>query len=417
MTQLLLRYYLPIPNSTLYHKLPPWDNDKDSLSSIVSKLVKAAMRGKDTDDYGDDLDKYVANMLVRSATDKKQLQQQQQRQQEQEGLNNKAFLPSGTVVDRANSNGLKTNKRFLSSIIKSTDDHNQALIRAEEKRANEMTKELLAELDKKASKRERVQTKERRAQEIANEFLAELDRKAIARVKKTGSLNNKNNDKDKFQYGRMRMDEIEGTTRRKPHYNHHRQRSFSRSVSPHSLESRSPSPSRSRSRSHSPSGSYSRFKPTSRSTARSRSPTATTATTTSSKKNHTPATSATTRDHRRDLDSRDYGSSSRSILGSKMDKYFQEGYDPLLDTHSGDDTPVSVVKDKPKKKKSNKDKKKSSKKSSKHDKEKKDKKRHHHSDSDEYDNSEDDERSSSRKRKRKSTSSSSTHKHDKESRS
>ncbi|KAG0317993.1 hypothetical protein BGZ97_004526 [Linnemannia gamsii] len=214
------------------------DNDKDSLSSIVSKLVKAAMRGKDPNDYGDDLDKYVADILVRSNTDKKQLQLQQQQQRQQEELNNKAYLPSGTVVDRANSNGLKTNKRFLSSIIKSTDDHNQALIRAEEKRANEMTKELLAELDKKAVERERIHSKERRAHEIANEFLAELDRKAITRVKKTGSLNNNTkNDKDKFQYGRMRMDEIQDTSRRRPQYSHHRQQSPSGSASPYSLES------------------------------------------------------------------------------------------------------------------------------------------------------------------------------------
>ncbi|KAG0377178.1 hypothetical protein BGX24_006600 [Mortierella sp. AD032] len=291
-----------MPRTGHVHRDTPLpEESKDSFSRIVSKLVKAAMAGKDHGDYGDDLDKYVAEMIVQSDRDR-EMQKKVQRQQQ---LNiNKAFLPSGTVIDRANSNGLKTNKRFLSSIIKSTDDHNQALIRAEEKRASEMSRELIAELDKKAG----VRDEDRRAHKIAKEFLAELDRKAAAKGKRT--------------FGNDSLS------------------SKSRGIISSSNSSRS----------------------------------------------------------------RDLGPSppppppSGSALGSKMDKYFRDGYDPLLDTHSGDDdTPTSgAAKDK-----------KSKSKKSRREKDRKDRKRRR----DDSENESDEERRSNRKRKRKST-----HKDDKEGR-
>ncbi|KAF9276430.1 hypothetical protein BGZ68_010014 [Mortierella alpina] len=131
-----------------------------TLSSIVSNLVRAAIGGDHEHVPDQDLDKYVADMIMKSANNAHE-------NYKTKGLNayispssssseNKVQLASGVVVSREDSNGLKTNKRFLSSIIRSTDDHNQALIRAEEKRATELAKELISDLDKRAAERQLI---------------------------------------------------------------------------------------------------------------------------------------------------------------------------------------------------------------------------------------------------------------------
>ncbi|KAF9365838.1 hypothetical protein BGX34_008049 [Mortierella sp. NVP85] len=232
-----------------------------NLSSIVSSLVRAAIGGKHHDVPDEDLDKYVAEMILKSADTAHQKYKTLgvEAYYAPDGSNSadsedKAKLASGVVIHRSESNGLKTNKRFLSSIIKSTDDHNQALIRAEEKKAAEMAKELIADLDRRAAERS-----------------------------KRGFYGKEARRDGKSSLGRMRMDEIE--------------RSRSRSTS---------GERRSRSRSSSPvslakDGVMMRGRGT---------------------KKYDAAVSS---------------SSTGSRLGSKMDKYFEEGYDPMLDTHSDDE--------------------------------------------------------------------------------
>ncbi|KAG0240632.1 hypothetical protein B0O80DRAFT_485728 [Mortierella sp. GBAus27b] len=228
-----------------------------SLSSIVSNLVRAAIGGNHQDVPDEDLDKYVADMIMKSTNNTHQSFDDNYTPDGTSG-GDKARLASGVVVSRSDSNGLKTNKRFLSSIIKSTDDHNQALIRAEEKKAAEMAKELIADLDRRAEGRKRgFQGKESRRDE-------------------------------KSSLGRMRMDEID------------------RSVSPNQPRSRS----------------------------RSKSP--------------PPVVKDKNEVKVRGRGSRKYdanqapSSSTGSRLGSKMDKYFEEGYDPLLDTHADGESGIKV---------------------------------------------------------------------------
>ncbi|KAF9586456.1 hypothetical protein BGW38_004716 [Lunasporangiospora selenospora] len=135
----------------------------NALSSIVSSLVRAAIGGKNHDVRDEDLDKYVADMIMKSATDAdKRYKSIGLKAYTSEGTSshlddeNKVELAPGVIVDRVDSNGLKTNKRFLSSLLRSTDQHNQALIRAEEERATEIAKELIA---KKATKAISIQVK------------------------------------------------------------------------------------------------------------------------------------------------------------------------------------------------------------------------------------------------------------------
>ncbi|KAI9235757.1 MAG: hypothetical protein BYD32DRAFT_356417, partial [Podila humilis] len=213
-------------------------SNRGTLSTIVSDLVRAAIGGDHQNVSDQDLDKYVADMIMKQASDT---------QSKYKAIGLDAFKPSGHT-----SNGLKTNKRFLSSIIKSTDDHNQSLIRAEKIQSEAAAKELLAELDRRDDERERQERIERRQRKERNA-------------------------------GKMRMDEVASSSGR-------RRRS-----------SRSESSSRSRSRS----------KSRSRSRSRSKSP---------------------------------------------MDKYFQEGYDPLFDNHSDNETTQLSSKKKKKSKKEKKDK-------------------------------------------------------------
>ncbi|KAF9963265.1 hypothetical protein BGZ65_004836 [Modicella reniformis] len=297
------------------HSKKKQDQPSSSLSSIVSNLVRAAIGGKHHDVPDGDLDKYVAEMIMKSANVAQQKSQAighaayyfPDGSSDASSAVDKARLASGVVIDRTDSNGLKTNKRFLSSIIKNTDEHNQALIRAEEKKAAEMAKELIADLDRRAVKRER-------------------------------SLYGKVSKRDESFVGRMRMDEIES-------------RSSSRSGSA------SPAKKRARSRSNSPpSVAKGEVKIRGRGV----------------KKYDTHLASS---------------SSVGSRLGSKMDKYFEEGYDPLLDTHSGDEAVTQT-----KQKKSRKDR--SRRKHKKHKSEKSSKSSRHGSDS-----GDDEEREASKRRR------------------
>ncbi|KAF9917057.1 hypothetical protein BX616_002036 [Lobosporangium transversale] len=256
-----------------------------TLSSIVSNLVRAAIGGNHHDVPDHDLDKYVADMIMKSAeaTEQKYRTTGVDAYTNNNNNNNdKVRLASGAVIDRSDSNGLKTNKRFLSSIIKSTDDHNQALIRAEEKKATEMAKELIADLDRRAAKRERSSIEGR----------------------ETGN-------RGRSSFGRVRMDEIESRPRR------------SRSPPTPKRESHSRSSSRSLSPIHKSEVRVRGRGSTKYDSARSTSP---------------------------------YPPESTSLnLGTKMDKYFQEGYDPILDTPSRDEVVAIIKKHKKKKKKSSKD--------------------------------------------------------------
>ncbi|KAG0002617.1 hypothetical protein BGZ80_008464 [Entomortierella chlamydospora] len=236
----------------------------NTLSSIVSNLVRAAVGGNHHDVPDEDLDKYVADMIMKSAS-------KTGKQYQSIGLRaytddeNKAKLTSGVVIDRSDSNGLKTNKRFLSSIIKSTDDHNQALIRAEEKKAAEVAKELIAD----------------------------LDRRAVGRRKTSHGRDSRR--EGQSSTSRLRMDDIQASPSSNPRSTSPR---WSRRLSSPSI-SPSPSPSRD-------------VRVRGRGSKRYDG-------------GHDAAPS----------------SSSGSRLGSKMDKYFQEGYDPLMDTHSDDDIAVA----------------------------------------------------------------------------
>ncbi|KAG0057846.1 DNA-directed RNA polymerase I subunit rpa49 [Gryganskiella cystojenkinii] len=176
----------------------------NTLSSIVSNLVRAAIgggTGKHDHVSDQDLDEYVADMIMKSAAesrakyDKFGLGSGPKASPAKTDSVDKIQLPSGVIIDRAESNGLKTNKRFLSSIIKHTDEHNQALIRSEEKRASEIAKALIADLDRKAADR--------------GEDRDSRGRRRKPNTERMYRAKDWRDSSPKSSSGRMRMDELE----------------------------------------------------------------------------------------------------------------------------------------------------------------------------------------------------------------
>ncbi|KAF7337531.1 hypothetical protein MSAN_02226300 [Mycena sanguinolenta] len=100
-----------------------------SLSSVVSNLVRAqmgtAISPQVTDD---DLDKAVAELILKEAKKKAE-------RFGQDGI--RAYLRSGM----SDSNAPRANKRFLTSIIRSTDDHNKTILQAQAQAAQELKRE------------------------------------------------------------------------------------------------------------------------------------------------------------------------------------------------------------------------------------------------------------------------------------
>ncbi|KAG1889680.1 uncharacterized protein F5891DRAFT_1186164 [Suillus fuscotomentosus] len=101
---------------------------KSSLSSVVSNLVRASMGTAVSPSItDDDLDRHVAELILREA---------KQKAESYGTVGIRAYLPPAP-----DPNAPRPNKRFLSSIIKSTDDHNKTILRAQALAAQEIKRE------------------------------------------------------------------------------------------------------------------------------------------------------------------------------------------------------------------------------------------------------------------------------------
>ncbi|KAJ3767373.1 hypothetical protein FB446DRAFT_652231 [Lentinula raphanica] len=100
-----------------------------SLSSVVSDLVRASMGTSVAPTVTDEeLDKHVRDLLIRDAKKRAERYGQQ-------GI--RAYLASGL----SDSNAPRANKRFLSSVIRSTDEHNKTILKAQALSAEEIKRE------------------------------------------------------------------------------------------------------------------------------------------------------------------------------------------------------------------------------------------------------------------------------------
>ncbi|KAF8899298.1 hypothetical protein BD779DRAFT_1795755 [Infundibulicybe gibba] len=119
-----------------------------SLSSVVSNLVRASMGSSVSNTVTDsDLDRHVAELILKEAKKKAE-------RYGEHGI--RAYLPTNGMSD---SNAPRTNKRFLSNIIRSTDDHNKTILRAQAQAAQEVKRE---EKSKKGGREEPGQKRQLR---------------------------------------------------------------------------------------------------------------------------------------------------------------------------------------------------------------------------------------------------------------
>ncbi|KAI5998078.1 hypothetical protein EDD15DRAFT_2408491 [Pisolithus albus] len=119
---------------------------KSSLSSVVSNLVRASMGASvPTSVPDEDLDRHVADLILMEA---------KQKAENYTKLGVQAYLPTGPDL-----NAPRANKRFLSSIIRRTDDHNKSILREQALAAQEI---------KRAREEEERRERRARAEEAAS---------------------------------------------------------------------------------------------------------------------------------------------------------------------------------------------------------------------------------------------------------
>ncbi|KAF8527108.1 hypothetical protein JB92DRAFT_2869106 [Gautieria morchelliformis] len=155
-----------------------------SLSSVVSDLVRASMGAAVPKTVTDEeLDRHIGEIILREAKQKAE-------RYKQDGI--RAYLP---VTD---SNVPRANKRFLSSIIRSTDDHNKAIQRSQAIAAAELKEE-----------REEQERRERRAR---------ADEAAQDRLRRLMSGGRRDITGDRWRPGADRDRPLEGTRRERREY-------------------------------------------------------------------------------------------------------------------------------------------------------------------------------------------------------
>ncbi|KAI0726861.1 hypothetical protein C8Q72DRAFT_782791 [Fomitopsis betulina] len=292
-----------------------------SLSSVVSNLVRAQMGttlGPTVKD--EDLDRHVSELILKEAKQKAE-------KYGQDGI--RAYLQSN-LISHTLSNAPKTNKRFLSSIIKNTDDHNKTILRAQAQAAQELRIE--------REEQERRERKARAEEAVAAERMRRLVRQGgrtewASNWDRSATRDRKRRERSCDDAESGREHKRERRSDRHDRERHHRHRSPGQVkateediAEPYSRQ-RSPSQRTSHTRQCSPSH---RTPPPREHKAKSRS--------------HDVATKSGSTSSRT---LRSSASPARSSVGppsppassppplpplpSKMDKYFESSYDPRLD--------------------------------------------------------------------------------------
>lgn len=158
-----------------------------SLSSVVSNLVRASMGSSTSNMVTDnDLDRHVAELIVKEAKKKAERYGQQ-------GI--RAYISSNL----AETNAPRTNKRFLTSIIKSTDDHNKTVLKAQAAAAQEVKREREEQERRErraraaeAAEAEKLRRRSKRKRDSEDEYWDRWDGRTADR-KRTSSSRNWNN--------------------------------------------------------------------------------------------------------------------------------------------------------------------------------------------------------------------------------
>ncbi|KAJ3012782.1 hypothetical protein HKX48_006087 [Thoreauomyces humboldtii] len=116
-----------------------------ALNSVVSSLMRAAVGGVPTSIDDDELQRYIADKILEEAA-----------------ASNKRYQEIGISAFTTPKSALpKPNKRFLASVIRDTDSHNDALLRKERLEAETRTRDQRRRRDEQSGRR-RSRSRDRR---------------------------------------------------------------------------------------------------------------------------------------------------------------------------------------------------------------------------------------------------------------
>ncbi|GAN00755.1 conserved hypothetical protein [Mucor ambiguus] len=127
--------------------MPP--KKTNAVNSVVSDLIRAAAGASARNVSDEDVDKYVADLILKEAEEKR-------KKYNQVGV--KAYQP-----DTPPSNKPKPNTRFLLNMVKATDSHNQAVIKANEENVAKLRQERLERERKQREDSRRKDDEKRRS--------------------------------------------------------------------------------------------------------------------------------------------------------------------------------------------------------------------------------------------------------------
>lgn len=270
------------------------EKPKNALSNVVSDLIRAAAGSSARNVSDADVDKYVADLILKEA---------QEKRKKYDVLGVKAYQPNG-LPDKPKP---KPNTRFLLNMVKATDSHNQAVIKANEDNVAKLREERLErERCTRLKEIEEKHARERRRHRLTND--RHYTSSSSDHKKRRRSIDDEKEDKDR-------------------EHRKHKKKSSSDTSSSHT--------SKSSSRHH----------------------------------HHHHHDKKDTKQPQQSQEPIQYkGRGKVRINVSSMDKYFAKGYDPLLDVDSDKEEEYVFAKeeDSSKKKKHKKKSKKSKKKSHKH---------------------------------------------------
>ncbi|CEG70368.1 hypothetical protein RMATCC62417_06279 [Rhizopus microsporus] len=98
----------------------------NAVNNIVSDLMRAAAGAGARNVSDEDIDKYVADLILKEAEEKR-----------------KKYQEVGIQAYQPVTRKPRPNTRFLLNVVKATDSHNQAVLRANERNINKLRKDRL----------------------------------------------------------------------------------------------------------------------------------------------------------------------------------------------------------------------------------------------------------------------------------
>ncbi|KAJ3053925.1 hypothetical protein HK097_003075 [Rhizophlyctis rosea] len=165
-------------------------SEKGALNSVVSSLTRAALGNSATDVQDDDIDRYVAELIASEAA-----------------AANSRYDTFGVSAFLGRSKNLpKPNKRFLTNVIKSTDAHNEALLRKEREEAEDRLRDMARERRKGLNPSSRDSRRRKRdwREEISDEEERDDGRSGRRRRRRSHDKNSESDDEERRKSKRGR---------------------------------------------------------------------------------------------------------------------------------------------------------------------------------------------------------------------